>query len=175
MTTVPVVVHDSHTASDSSTNNQNPSGDGEPEDGGPGWPSDDLSDDGNKDGPGDPFDPSEESDHSDEENVQHNLADVIAVLARNVQHQGDGSRMKVREPDPFDSTDTTKLWTFLVQLQLNFNDWPRTFSKDWRKVNFAISYLNGIALAHFKNTLIEPDLIHPVAWDDNYEEFISEL
>ena len=29
--------------------------------------------------------------------------------------------------------------------------------------------------AHFKNTFIEPDLIHPEAWDDNYEEFVSEL
>jgi hypothetical protein len=92
-----------------------------------------------------------------------------------VQHQGDGSRSKVREPDPFDSTDTTKLRTFLVQLQLNFNDRPHAFSEDQRKVNFAISYLKGIALAHFKNTLIEPDLIHPTAWDENYEEFVYEL
>ena len=171
----PVIVHNSHTASDSPTNDQNPSEDREPEDDGPGGPNNDLSDDGSNDGPGDPFDPSEDSDHPDKENVQHNLADAIAVLARNVQHQGDGSHSKVREPDPFDGTDTTKLQTSLVQLQLNFNDRPRAFSKDWRKVNFAISYLKGIALAHFKNTLIEPDLIHPAAWDDNYEEFISEL
>ena len=68
-TTAPVVVHNSHTASNSPTNNQNPPGDGEPEDSGPGRPSDDLSDDGNEDGPGDPFNPSEELDHSDEENI----------------------------------------------------------------------------------------------------------
>ena len=91
-----------------------PPGDREPEDGGPGRPNDDLSDDGNDDGPRDPFDPSEDSDHPDKENVQHNLADVIATLARNVQHQGDGSCLKVWEPDPFDGTDTTKLGTFLV-------------------------------------------------------------
>ena len=30
-------------------------------------------------------------------------------------------------------------------------------------------------LAHFENMLIEPDLIHPGAGDDKYEEFISEL
>ena len=100
---------------------------------------------------------------------------MISALARNVQHQGDGSRSKVREPDPFDGTDTTKLRTFLVQLQLNFNDQPRAFSEDRRKVNFAISYLKGIALAHFENMLIKPDLIHPAAWDDNYKEFVSEL
>ena len=83
--------------------------------------------------------------------------------------------MKVWEPDPFNGTDTTKLQTFLVQLQLNFDDQPHTFSEDWRKVNFAISYLKGIVLAHFENTLIKPDLIHSAAWDDNYQEFVSEL
>ena len=118
----PAVIHNSHTASDGPTNDQHPQGDRESEDDGPGRPNDDPSDEGNNDGPGDPFDPSEDSDHPNEENVQHNLADVIATLARNVQHQGDGSRSKVREPDPFDGTDTTKLRTFLVQLQLNFND-----------------------------------------------------
>ena len=97
------------------------------------------------------------------------------MLARNVQHQGDGSRSKVWEPDPFDGTDTTKLRTFLVQLQPNFNDRTCIFSEDRRKVNLAMSYLKGIVLAHFKNTLIEPDLIHPAAWDDNYKEFVSEL
>ena len=126
-TMTPAIIHNSHTASNSPTNDQHPPRDREPED----------------DGPGDPFNPSEDSDHPDEENVQHNSADVISVLARNVQHQGDGSCSKVREPDPFDGTDTTKLRTFLVQLQLNFNDQPCTFSEDWRKVNFAISYLKG--------------------------------
>ena len=91
---VPVVIHNSHIASDSLTKDQNLPGDREPEDGGPGGSNDDPSDDGNDDGPRDPFDPSENSDHPDEENVQHNLADAIAMLARNVQHQGDGSHSK---------------------------------------------------------------------------------
>ena len=69
----------------------------------------------------------------------------------------------------------TKLQAFLVQLQLNFNDQPHTFTEDWRKINFTISYFKSIVLANFKNTLIKPDLIHPVAWDDNDEEFVSEL
>ena len=110
-TTVPIFVHNSHTASDSPTNDQNPLGDGEPEDGGPGGPNDDPSDDGNNDGPGDPFNPSEDSDHPDEGDVQHNLSDAIAALARNGQHQGDGSCSKVH---PFDGIDMTKLRTFLV-------------------------------------------------------------
>ena len=170
----PAIIHNSYTASNGPTNNQHPPGDREPDDG-PGGPNDDPLDDGNNDGPVDPFDPSKDSDHPDEENVHHNLADVIAALARNVQHQRDGSHLKFREPDPLDGTNTTKLRTFLVQLQLNFNDRPRAFSEDQRKVNFTISYLKGIALAHFENTLIEPDIFHPAAWDDNYKEFISEL
>ena len=68
-TMVPVVIHNSHTASNSLTNNQNPPGDREPEDSGPGRANDDPSDDGNDDGPRDPFDPSEGSDHLYKENV----------------------------------------------------------------------------------------------------------
>src|SRR6202030_1904318 len=53
---------------------------------------------------------------SDDENAGNNLATTILALARNVRTQGDGSQAKVREPDPFDGTDPTKLRTFLVQL-----------------------------------------------------------
>jgi hypothetical protein len=125
----------------------------------------------NEDGPDDL---SDDPDHSDDD-AQHNLADAIAALAKNVKHQGDGSRTKVREPDPFDGTDPTKLRTFLVQLQLSFRDRPRAFADDSRKVNFAISYLKGIALAHFENSLIKPDLYDPPAWGDDYDKFVSEL
>ena len=41
-----------------------------------------------------PDDPSDDPDNSDDD-VQHNLADAIAALAKNVKHQGDGSRSKV--------------------------------------------------------------------------------
>src|SRR3984957_12243745 len=49
---------------------------------------------------------------SDDENAGNNLATAISALARNVRTQGDGSQAKVREPDPFDGTDPTKLRTF---------------------------------------------------------------
>ena len=67
----------------------------------------------------------------------------------------------MRITDPFNGTDPTKLRTFLVQLRLGFNDCPRAFVNDRNKVNFAISYLKGIALTHFENSLIEPDLLNP--------------
>ena len=94
---------------------------------------DDRTGNGDPDDPNDPDDEgpddlSENSNHGDENpnnskhGIQNNLADTITVLARNVQHQGDGSRAKVRDPDPFNGTDPAKLCTFLVQLQLSFND-----------------------------------------------------
>ena len=107
--------------------------------------------------------------------MENNLADAIAALARNVRHQGDGPCSKVREPDPFNGTDPAKLQTSLVQIQLSFNDCPRAFANDRHKINFTISYLKGIALAHFKNFLIEPDLLNSPVWEDDYGEFISEL
>ena len=36
-------------------------------------------------------------------------------------------------------------------------------------------YLKDIALAHFKNSLLEPDLFNLPTWSDNYNEFVSEL
>src|ERR1700676_2541324 len=96
----------------------NPDGDDHGNDDGPG---NDLPGEPDDDPPDDDDNPGKHPDDPDN-NVQNNLADAIAALARNVRHQGDGSCSKVREPDPFDGTDPTKLRTFLVQLQLSFND-----------------------------------------------------
>ena len=134
--------------------------------------------DNNPEAPGDEGlgdEPLERRTDSDDENVGNNLATAILVLARNVRTQGDGSRAKVREPNPFDGTDPTKLQTFPVQLQLSFSDWPQSFGQDDQKVNFAISYHKGLALAHFENALIEPDLLAAVSWPDDYSEFVFEL
>src|ERR1700733_11209985 len=135
---------------------------------------DDFGDDGS--GDGNPEDPDDEPpDDDDDQDMQYNLADAIAALARNVQRQGDGPRSKVHEPDPFDGSDSAKLRTFLVQLRLSFNDRPRAFADVRNKIKFAISYLKVIALTHFENSLIEPDLTNPPAWSDSYEAFVSEL
>src|ERR1700692_1270587 len=93
-----------------------PDGDGdEPDNDNPRDPDDDPPED--DDGPG-----NHPNDHDGSNNdVQHNLADTIPMLARSMQHQGDGSCLKVQEPDLFDSTGPSKLCTFLVQLQLSFN------------------------------------------------------
>src|ERR1700683_5194397 len=126
--------HNSHRPA---TNNlggeDNPDGDDHSNDDGP---EDDLPGDPDNDPPDDdPPDDDNPDEQPDDPNndVQNNLADAIAALARNVRHQGDGSHSKVRELDPFNGTDPTKLRTFLVQLQLSFNDRPRTFNGDRTK------------------------------------------
>src|ERR1700676_2162779 len=165
-----------HNSNRPATNNpgggDNPDGDDHGNDDGP---EDDLPRDPDNDPPDDDLPDDDNPDEQPDDDVQNNLADAIAALARNVRHRGDGSRSKVREPDPFDGTDPTKLRTFLVQLQLSFNDPPRAFNGDRTKVNFAISYLKDIALAHFENSLLEPDVFHPPAWEDDYDDFVSEL
>src|ERR1700722_20068870 len=137
--------------------------------------------DGNPDGPGnDPPDDNGPGDHHDDEDPyddgnQPNVADAIAALACNVGSQRESSRTKVREPDPFDGTDPAKLQTFLVQLQLSFNDRPLAFGNSRRKVNFTISYLKGMALPYFETSLLEPDILNPPAWEDDYSECVEEL
>ena len=95
------------------------------------WTESTPSRDNNREEPGDegPGDePLERQADSDDENAGNNLTTAISVLARNVRTQGDGSRAKVWEPNPFDGTDPTKLQTFLVQLQLSFSNRPWSFS-----------------------------------------------
>src|ERR1700720_4033941 len=71
-----------------------------------------LSRDNNPEEPGDEGlgdEPLERQADSDDDNAGNNLATTISALARNVRTQGDGFQAKVREPDPFDGTDPTKL------------------------------------------------------------------
>jgi hypothetical protein len=70
-----------------------------------------------------------------------------------------------------------KLRPFLVQCQLNFNDRATAFQTDGAKVNFALSYLKGIALAWFEPYLLEnPEIdTYPPDFMSDYAEFCTEL
>jgi hypothetical protein len=64
---------------------------------------------------------------------------------------------------------------FFVQCELNFQNKTRSFRLDRAKVNFAQSYLKGMALEYF-----EPDLLSGATdvrpdWMDDYTEFMLEL
>src|SRR5882724_4247282 len=54
-----------------------------------------------------------------------------------------GSKPKLREPDPFDSSDSRKLCTFILQCKLNFRDCKDLFESDTDKVNYVLSFLKG--------------------------------
>src|SRR5882724_1367928 len=55
------------------------------------------------------------------------------------------SKPKLREPDPFDGSDSRKLHTFILQCKLNFQDCPDLFQNDTTKVNYVLSHLKGSA------------------------------
>ncbi|KIK77802.1 hypothetical protein PAXRUDRAFT_16706 [Paxillus rubicundulus Ve08.2h10] len=86
------------------------------------------------------------------------LANAVCGLAditrRNLTSEP-SQHTKVQEPDTFNGTNTCKLYTFIVQCELNFQDRPCAFWTDRAKVTFAQSYLKGMALKWF-----EPDLLH---------------
>jgi len=149
---------------------------------------------GPEDGPGDdPDDPGDDNNNNNHNNnefldaaeeldpdlaVFHNLAVAVNCLSCSSHHTSDSSssRAKVREPDTFDGTDPKKLWTFLVQCELCFQDHAKAFCQDRARVMFAQSYLKGMTLEWF-----EPDLLnsgnpadHP-RWMDSWVHFVMEL
>jgi len=62
-----------------------------------------------------------------------------------------------------------------VQYELNFQSKPKTFCSGRAKVNFAQSYLKGMALEWFEPDLLsDENTIHP-DWMDDYSKFMLEL
>ncbi|KIO01160.1 hypothetical protein M404DRAFT_150965 [Pisolithus tinctorius Marx 270] len=158
----------------------NPGGDGDddPDD------SDHHSSDDDNDNNDDPFGPNpEEGEHEETEgNLQLRVLDsltrAVQSLARSSRRDTEGSSgsAKVRELDTFDGTDPKKLQQFLIQCELTFQNKPRTFCDDCRKVTFAQSYLKGMALEWFEPDLLltsEPE--DPPLWMDSWCEFVIEL
>ncbi|KAI6150897.1 hypothetical protein BKA82DRAFT_18712 [Pisolithus tinctorius] len=101
----------------------------EPDDFNPGG--NDPSDNGpGDDGPGDDLDnddeePLPEDDVKPGVTMLDNLAKAIELLAHNARTGSESSsRTKLHEPDTFDGTDPKKLHAFLIQCELNFQDWP---------------------------------------------------
>ena len=124
--------------------------------------------------------------NSDEELLAEQIpTDTLAQLASAIQNLACSSHCpfsnstphtKVQEPDQFDGTDPQKLWVFLVQCELNYQDWPKAFHTNRAKVTFVQSYLKVMALEWFEPDLLlmEDSALHPL-WMDNFREFILEL
>ena len=81
------------TATDNLGGGDNPDGD---DHGNGDGPEDDLPEEPD-DNPPDDNPPDDDNPDDPDNDVQNNLADAITALARNVRHQGDGSRSKVQE------------------------------------------------------------------------------
>jgi len=132
-----------------------------------------------EDGPGDDNNDNEFLDATEELDpglvVFHNLTITVNCSSRHT-NDSSSSCAKVREPDTFDGMDPKKLWTFLVQCELCFQDHTKAFCQDRARVTFAQSYLKGMTLEWF-----EPDLLnssdpsdHP-RWMDSWVHFVTEL
>ena len=81
--------------------------------------------------------------------------------------------MKVWDPDPFNGSDPKKLWGFLLECKLNFWAQPKAIQSDNAKVNYAMSFLKGMALNYFELFLDDPD--NEPVWLKDYKLFIEEL
>src|SRR5882672_5602838 len=81
-------------------------------------------------------------------------------------------KAKLREPDPFDGSDSRKLRTFILQCKLNFRDRQDLFQDDKSKVNYVLSYLKGTALECFESAILDP--IEP-PWLLDFKLFAKEL
>ena len=79
----------------------------------------------------------------------------------------------VWDPDPFDGSNPKKLRGFLLECKLNFRAQPKAFQTEYAKVNYAMSFLKGMALDYFEPFLDTPD--DEPAWLKDYELFIEEL
>src|SRR6266581_5250686 len=111
------------------------------------------------------------------------LSQAVNLLARNattscpaIPPPDPPHRTKFCEPDQFDGSDPQKLWVFLVQCELNFQDRPNAFNMGRAKVIYAQSYLKGMALNWFEpELLLGPNPQFCPHWMDDYPEFIQEL
>ena len=61
---------------------------------------------------------------------------------------------------------------FIHQCKLNFRDWKDLFEDETAKVNYALSYLKGIALDCFEPTLLA---LNAPGWLSNLDLFVEEL
>ena len=104
-------------------------------------------------------------------NKAQEFAKIIGQLFQNSTKPAK-SKPKLREPDTFDSSDPRKLHTFILQCKLNFRDRKDLFEEEAAKVNYALSYLKGIALDCFEPALLD---LNPPEWLSNFDLFLVEL
>ena len=103
------------------------------------------------------------------------MNELIVAALENIAKMNSGSgtpKGYVAPPVKYDGSSTKKLQTFLLQCQLFFQGYPKSFPNDESKVNFALSYLEGTALEMFQTDIIEG---RPQPWMINWVIFATVL
>jgi len=77
--------------------------------------------------------------------------------------------------DIFNSSDSHKLNHFLFQCRLYFCANAPQFPTNEKKINFAITYLSGVAQDWFKVTLQQEDLGYTQPWLSTWHLFVEKL
>jgi len=96
------------------------------------------------------------ADHNPVSNpVSNQLAEALWQLLENLNKESAPKphQSKARIPDTFDGSDPHKLNHFLFQCWLFFRANPLQFSTDKGKINFAMTYLSGVAQDWFEVVL----------------------
>src|SRR6266481_1086473 len=123
-----------------------------------------------------PFDfnnqPKQPQPQPDEMHLPQSDAEVLASTIDRVVKSNLPNKVKLRDPDPFDGSNTRKLRTFVLQCKLNFRDRSDLFQDDMMKVNYMLSYLKGTALDCFEPMLLE---MPEPAWLSDFALFLEEL
>ena len=81
-------------------------------------------------------------------------------------------RAKAKDPDTFDGSDPKKLNNFILLCNLYFRTNP-SYDDDATKVNFALSYLRGMALEYFEPIILDSN--ETPDWMDNWSAFVRTL
>ena len=105
------------------------------------------------------------------------MTDALLMLTEELRRRDTSAptfskRAKAKEPDTFDGSDPKKLNNFILLCNLYFRTNP-SYSEDSTKINFALSYLRGMALEYFEPLIIE-STSHPL-WMDNWDAFVRLL
>jgi len=102
------------------------------------------------------------------------LANAIELLTDELRRrEGNGQKAKAKEPDTFDGTDSRKLNNFILLCNLYFRSNPNSYREGENKVNFALSYLRGLALEYFEPALMDSD--EAPDWFFDWNEFVRLL
>ena len=114
-------------------------------------------------------------------NTNEQLAKVLGRLANTLNsNQTPGPNTSSREtkahiPDTFSSTELDKLNNFLFQCCLYFCTNPAQFDMDIVKINFAMTYLTGVAQNWFEVGLNQEDQGILQDWLSDWNLFVDEL